>query len=141
MTLQMNYARAPFFKEDKGFFSDVYSREWPQLLPLLDETTGYLLNVMGLRPKLVRSSDPGITTTKSELVLDICRRIGAKADLSGPLGRDYLDLGRFRDAGIEVEFYEYVHRPYHQAHGGFVSGLSMVDLLFNRAPQKGESLR
>ena len=141
MTLQMNYARAPFFGDHKGFFSEAYSREWTRLLLLLDETTGYLLNALGLRPKLVRSSDLGITTTKGELVLDIYRKIVAESYLSGPLGRDYLELDRFRDAAIEVEFHEFVHLLYHQAYGGFVAGLSIVDLLFNMGPQARETLR
>lgn len=52
------------------------------------------------------ASDFEPTGTKSDLVLDICKKAGATTYLSGPYGRSYLDLGAFADAGIAVEFHE-----------------------------------
>jgi hypothetical protein len=62
---------------------------------------------------------------KSELVLELCRNVGATQYLSGPQGRDYLDLPRFEKAGIEVLYHDYPHDG--------DNGLSAVHHLFTGA--------
>jgi hypothetical protein len=46
------------------------------------------------------------SSTGSQRIIDICREVGASSYLSGPRGRDYLDLDAFAAAGIGVEFHE-----------------------------------
>ena len=41
---------------------------------------------------------------KQDLVLNICKHFNADTYLSGPLGRNYLDMLAFQEAGIKVEF-------------------------------------
>lgn len=45
--------------------------------------------------------------TKSDLVLNLCRTVEADVYLSGPHGRDYLDLPAFDRAGVEVRWFDY----------------------------------
>jgi hypothetical protein len=44
---------------------------------------------------------------KSELVLNLCKEVGATQYLSGPQGRNYLDLPAFDKAGIEVLYHDF----------------------------------
>lgn len=44
--------------------------------------------------------------TKTDRLVDICRRHEATTYLSGPSGRQYLDLSKFEEYGIEVKFFE-----------------------------------
>ena len=53
---------------------------------------------------LVRSSALGARTTKSQLVADLCREVGATHYLCGPGARDYLDMRCFE--GLKVERFE-----------------------------------
>lgn len=46
--------------------------------------------------------------TKSALILDICKKAKATKYLSGMMGKDYLDIPSFEEAGIAVEFQKYV---------------------------------
>lgn len=42
----------------------------------------------------------------TDRLVEICKSKGASTYLSGPSGRSYLDLEKFKDAGIKVEFFE-----------------------------------
>lgn len=129
--LQANYARTPHFADHAAFFDAVWSRDWPRLAPLLEEITSYLLTCFSIETPIVRSSALALTGRKSDLVLEIVRSLGGTTYVSGPFGRDYLDLGAFKEAGIDVLFHDYVHPTYAQAFDGFEPYMSAVDLLFN----------
>lgn len=72
-----------------------------------------------------------VAATKSELVFELCKITGASTYISGPLGRGYLDLGRFESAGIKVLFHDYEPQQYSQAWPGFEPAMSVLDLLAN----------
>jgi len=83
---------------------------YPTLIEVLDDTTDQLAPRFGCDPaEWVLSSDLGGEKlgVKSELVLNLCKEVGADVYLSGPHGRDYLDLPAFEDAGIGVEYHDY----------------------------------
>lgn len=81
--------------------------------------------------RIVRSSDLGVTERKSDLVLELCRRLGADHYLSGALGRGYLDEASFAAAGITIEYQDFRHPTHPQLWGEFVSCLSAVDAWMN----------
>src|SRR5690606_10105478 len=85
----------------------------------------------GITTPLRYASEFAFTGRKDELVLEICRELGATTYLSGTLGRDYLSREQFRDAGIGLAFQEYPCQPYAQPHPPFSGGLSALDMLFN----------
>ena len=58
---------------------------------------------LGILTNLVRASDLNVMGSKSELLANICREIGATKYISGPSGKDYLEMDYFE--GIEVEFF------------------------------------
>jgi hypothetical protein len=133
-TLQANYARAPHFENHKPFFENVFQEPWERLLPLLENTNSYLLDALDIRTPLVRSSELDPKERKSELVLELCKKVGATTYISGPFGRGYLDLPAFESANIEVVFHEYSHPEYRQSFDGFEPYMSIVDVLFNYGP-------
>jgi len=45
-----------------------------------------------------------------------------------------MDLEKFDEAGIQVEFQDFHHPVYAQLHGQFVSHLSVIDLMLNEGP-------
>ena len=134
-SLLQSYAKAPHLNAYKHFIESVYSQKWTHLAPLLKFTTDYLRVDLGIETPLLYSSLLRPVGTKSDLVLDICQRLSATTYLSGPFGRDYLDEGAFKRAGIQIEYHEYHHPVYPQCQGsGFLSHLSVIDLLMNCGP-------
>jgi hypothetical protein len=140
-TILQNYRKAPHFAAHAEFFEGVFARPWARLCDLLDATTRYLLRALGIETEIRAASALGVTGRKSELVLNLCRRLGATRYISGVLGRDYLDEAPFRGAGIAVEYQDYAHPRYPQIHGGFEPYMSVIDLLFNAGPGAGRILR
>ncbi|MFA9462560.1 WbqC family protein [Thiohalorhabdus methylotrophus] len=132
--LQANYARAPHFAPHKSFFEDVFQETWEQLFPLLERTNGYLMDAFNISTPLVRSSELRPKERKSELVLELCKKVEATTYISGPFGREYLNLPAFEAAEIEVVFHDYPHPEYNQVFDGFEPYMSAIDLLFNYGP-------
>jgi hypothetical protein len=138
-TMKQSYAKAAHFREHAAFFESVYGRAWPRLGELIGEINGYLVGALGIAAKVVSSREVGHVGAKDELVLDLCRRLGATTYLSGALGRSYLREERFAAAGIEVVYQDYRPARYAQGRvdgadgaGGaeFVPALAAVDAVF-----------
>ncbi len=81
--------------------------------------------------QFVCASELAVSGKGRQLLLDICKHVGATVYLSGAFGREYLDVAEFRAAGINVRFHEYSYPVYPQCHGEFVPFLSYLDMLFN----------
>jgi len=137
-TIRMNYAKAPYFKEHIGFFVETYSHDWHYLSDLIHKTTNHILGTLQIRTPLRRSSEMKVGGRKDELVLNLCRAVGADVYLSGPLGRNYIREKIFQDAGIRVIYQNYIHPVYRQLHPGFEAHMSTVDLIFNHGPRSYE---
>ncbi len=132
--IRMNYGRASYFAEHAEAFRGFFETEWTLLREIVNHSTEYLLNALGIKTKILFSSQLGIGGSKDELVLNLCRAVGGTIYLSGPFGRDYLREERFADHGIRVVYHDYRHPVYKQAYPGFEPFMSVVDLLFNCGP-------
>jgi hypothetical protein len=95
----------------------------------------YILNLLSIKTPLILSSELGITSKKTDLVLDICKKLGATTYYSGALGKNYLDKDAFQANGIEVVYQDYPHPVYKQMGVPFVSHLSTLDLMCNHGPE------
>ncbi|HEV7892762.1 MAG TPA: WbqC family protein [Pyrinomonadaceae bacterium] len=137
-TLRSCYARAAHFEEFAGRFEEFYARTWAKLSELNVEAIRMLARAFGVEKEFVFSSTLGAGGQKSELVLNICKAVGATHYYSGRAGGAYLDAEAFRRAGVEIVVQEFEHPVYEQLfmkEQGFVPNLSAVDLLFNRGAE------
>ena len=105
-------------------------REWERLIDLQRETLAHQLETLGITTELRWSSELDVGGTKAELVLNLCRHVGATVYVSGALGRDYLDPADFEKAGIELRYQDYEHPVYQQAHPGFEPYMAALDAIF-----------
>ncbi len=133
-SLQANYSKTPYYKDfSKGLFA-LLEQKSPNLVDYINPITDHLLDILDLKPNLIYSHQLKTRARKADLVLEICKKCSADMYISGPFGRDYLDLHAFREAGIEVVFHDYRHPLYRQNGDPFIPHLSIVDLLFNCGP-------
>jgi hypothetical protein len=81
----------------------------------------------------VRSSALAARGDKAELVLAICRELGATRYLSGRTGAGYLDADAFGAAGIAIEVASYAPPDYPRMRPlpGDARGLSALDAWFH----------
>lgn len=92
--------------------------------------------------KLVRASTLAAAGHRQDLLVAICRELGADEYLSPPGSSVYLsERDPFPEAKIELSYHAYEHPTYRQLHGAFVPFMSSVDLIANEGPAAGQVLR
>ncbi len=136
-TISQNYARTPYFKEYGHEFIDIINRDWENLAKLNQATVEWLMKCFGIRSEILTASNLPISSSDpTQRLIDICLHVKANTYLSGSGGLDYLDSSKFDQAGIHLEFQNFLHPQYTQYHHDtskkdFISNLSAVDMLFN----------
>lgn len=135
--LERNYRGATFFPT-----LSTTVRQWYELagrekrLTVINEL--FLLRIielLGIRTKVTRDETYQPQGARDDRVLDICLKAGATNYLSGPSARAYIDEGKFRRAGVLVEWMTYSGYPeYPQLWGTFEHHVSILDMLFNAGP-------
>lgn len=130
-SLKLAYGKAQYFGRYVEFFEDIYDRNWESIVDLNETMLRGFLDILGINVQIQSAGDYDFQGYKSELVLDMCRKLGASDYIFGTMGREYADQVAFDANGIKIHFQDYVHPVYPQMHGEFVSHLSIVDLLFN----------
>jgi hypothetical protein len=136
-TLRQAYRESGFFNLYGQDMKQILERRWERLIDLDLAMLDLLRDAFSIRTPIVRSSGLGVDGQKSDLVLNICRAVGATTFLGGFGGsREYLDRQAFADAGIGVEYHEFTHPQYKQCgQAPFIAGLTSFDLLFNCGPR------
>jgi hypothetical protein len=142
-TLEIHYGKTPFFSHYKEELRDVFTRPWERLIDLDLHMLELARTWLGITRPIVRASTLGLTGQKTERIIDMCKKVGAKLYLSGSGGStDYLDQDALGRAGIGVMWQQFRHPSYPQRYPsvGFVSHLAFVDLLCNCGPESREIL-
>lgn len=137
LTLKYSYQSALYFDRYAPDLQRILDRKWDRLVDLNVELLEFCRRELGIVTPIVRSSSLPIQGSKSQMVLELCRSVGANAYIAGLGGsHDYLDVQAFQDAGIRIIWQDFPHPRYRQqpCHEQFVPGLSALDLLFNCGP-------
>ena len=130
--LAIHYGRSAAFPEFRGVVEAFLDRPWTRLADLNIALVEALVGALGITTKTVRASALEASDDPTGRLVDLCRACGASVYLAGAGGAGYMDLDRFRRAGIAVWSQAYAHPEYPQRYGPFCSHLSVVDLLFNQ---------
>jgi hypothetical protein len=142
-TLEVHYGKTKFFEQYRDELRDVYTRRWDNLVDLDLHMLELARGWFGITRPIVRASTLGLTGQKTDRIIDMCKKVGAKLYLSGSGGStDYLDAAAMQRAGIGLMWQKFHHPTYPQRYGkvGFVSHLAFIDLLLNCGPESREIL-
>jgi hypothetical protein len=92
----------------------------------------YIRDCLSINTPLVYASSLDISSHKSDLVFDICKKREATIYLSGEGGRHYLDKSKFEDADIEILYQSFdTTQQYTQRSQEFIPYMSTIDILMN----------
>jgi len=135
-TIVANYARAPFFAEDRDRGERLYCIATDETLSAINyRLIVGLCDLIGIQTRIAWSMDYRVVDGKTERLVELCRQAGATRYLSGPSARAYIAPERFDEAGIALEFMDYDGYPeYAQMFPPFEHGVSVIDVLFNVGP-------
>ncbi|MCB2199759.1 WbqC family protein [bacterium] len=133
-TLKRFYSKAPFVEELEGF-AQAIEQPCNTLAELAMRTTGHMLDRFAIStPRRTMASFGDLPDDPNERIIEIGKTLGADVYLAGEGGRNYMDLDKFSQAGIEVEFYCPPAVEYPQLHGEFVPNLGSLDMLLMTGP-------
>jgi len=133
--LHTNYGRAPFFERYIPPFEEALRREWASLRELNLHMLALLREALGIATPTVCAAQIPCATEPTERLIDICRALGADTYLAGAGAAAYMDAARFERCGLRVLTQDFQHPVYRQRFDGFLSHMSVVDLLFNCGPE------
>jgi len=135
------YKKSKYFDDIISTVLEIYEKKYRFLA---DVDLAFILKAkeyMSIDTKIVLSSSLNSTGTKDEKLLSICKTLDATHYLSGTAAQNYLREDIFADEGVVVEWHNYPHPYYNQLwlkHQGFISHLSIIDLLFNHGKDSSD---
>jgi hypothetical protein len=126
------YKKCPYWKDIKEIVYRCINQDNSKLvnlnLKLIKECGDYLQ----INTPTVLASELGLDSfSDSELIREICLTTKADTYISGSDGRSYLKLNKFNLCGINVIYHDFEHPIYPQMYRGFVSHMSIIDLIGN----------
>lgn len=128
--IELNYKNAPYFGEIYDLLEKTFDEKHELLSDLNMSLIMKILDYIGIRCKLMRSSEMGFTELDpTERLVAICKHLGATEYYTGETAKDYLDTAKFGD--IRVLWHRYKEKIYPQLWGEFLSRISIVDLIMN----------
>lgn len=126
-----NYKDTPYYSTYEKEIRRIYGKTYDKLVDLNMELINFLKNPFDIDVEMVFSTDLGFISESTERLAEIVEAVGGDVYLSGPIGRDYLDVSLFEKKGIKVEFQDFKHPVYKQYYKGFEPNMSAIDALFN----------
>ena len=129
--VRLNYRDASGFDYAREFVEELY-RTVPgtHLSEINRHFLERICGQLGVATPLTDSRAYAAEGTKSDRLIDLCRKANATEYLSGPSAKAYLDEERFSTAGIAVSWFSYGPYPdYEQVHPPFEPQVSILDVL------------
>jgi hypothetical protein len=133
--LRLHYGKAPHWEPLGPELLSLLERSWARICDLNVAVLDLLCRHLGIAARRVMASTLSAREEQTGRLIDLCLAVGGTIYLAGQTGAQYMDLGQFSAAGIQVHAQAYRHPEYSQRYTPFVSHLSVVDLLFNCGPE------
>ena len=126
-SLRACYGRAPGWPAASAALEAFFAASHARVVDAVVASVTLLFAAFGVTTPVVRASSLPVTGDKGELVLGICRHLGAGRYLSGATGASYLDSAAFAAAGIELTVARYTPPAYPRRQPAAIPGLSALD--------------
>lgn len=138
-TLQMSYGKYPYFNDVYPLVEESISLDSEYLCDINMDIIIKLFERLNINCRVVKSSSLNSYGLKSDLILDICKKVNADTYIAGPSGRDYLNTDEFNNSNIKVYYNDFTHPVYRQMKSKeFISHLSSIDLFMNVGFDEGK---
>ncbi|MBT4512412.1 MAG: WbqC family protein [Chloroflexi bacterium] len=149
-TFQHKHLKAMEYSYSKAFYFSVY---WDDIHQTLGQDYRYLVDLniamieefrtkLGIKVELLRSSSLNTEGRNVELLINLCRLLGADSYLSPKGSSVYIEENNlFQKNGIELLYPDYIHPHYRQLYNSFAPYMSILDLLMNEGDRSLDIIR
>ncbi len=132
-TIEQAYSRCPYWKDYGKEFVDLYTSPCVSLSAYNEALLRWVLERLHIDVEIYKASELGVQGAKTDLLVDICNKVGADKYIAGKSGKDYLEMDKF---SIPVEIQHFSHPVYTQyGKTEFTPYMSVIDALFNVGPE------
>lgn len=125
------YKKTPYFDEIYPLLEKFYTQK---IYLTLNSAAEAMLNILfdyfDLKPKLIWASNYELSGKNDDLLIEITKKFGGDAYISGPNGRDYIDESKFKQNNINLYYHDYEHPKYNQIWGDFFEYMTLWDMMF-----------
>lgn len=130
-SIKTAYQKAPNWHLYADDLEYLYMQEYVTLFEANEAFFKFFLERLEIDTDIVYMSNLNTKSAKSDLVLEICQKVNADKYISGYGGKNYLDEVSFIREGISIDYTKTALPEYPQLHEGFISGLSILDMIMN----------
>ncbi len=137
--IRRSYTRAINFEKNWTWFSDLLLQSKSKNLSKFNiSLIKRISQEFGLQTVFLDSAIFQNSDDATQRLINICIELGAEKYLSGPSAKNYLDVTRFHDFGIEVIWADYNLSEYKQLWTDtFQPNVSIVDTILNAGCSQG----
>ena len=140
-TIKQAYSKSTYFHVHIAFFEDLYSKKFELLIEFNMYIINYLRKIFDIHTPVYKASKLNVEGVSGELLLNICKKLGATTYLSGRDGRNYLDTSIFEKENITIMYHEFMHPQYEQFNSKeFMPYINTFDLLLNYSIKQSKEL-
>lgn len=143
-TIIRAYKRCEYFDEIWDAISPVFNERHRMLCDVTIHSIDILREILCIHTPLKLQSDIKLESElkKEKLILGICKAVSADVYFAGKgASMQYLDIQECENEGIHVVYQNYQHPIYNQiGNHPFTSGLSTLDLLFNKGIEQSKKI-
>ncbi len=131
-TLQLNYSKAPFFKDVFPLVSAYFESDEPLMINRNMKFIFAVSERLGFQPKIIYSSSLNCEKKSTELLIEIIQKVKGTTYLSGTGSDGYMKNEMFAENKIALTFNDFQPIAYPQFNTTeFVGGISIIDALMN----------
>jgi WbqC-like protein family len=139
-TIRQAYGKRPYVDSYYPQLEELILKDTDRLGDLNIAITGKILEWLAIFTKILDSRNYPIEGHKTDMLISMCRAVGADEYLSNQGSRDYVDEKSIAESGIQHSWQVFEHPVYEQGRP-FMENLSVIDLLFNVGPAAREIIR
>ncbi len=143
-TIELSYKKAKYFNEYMPIFEEIYSQEYEFLRDLNVRIIQSILDILGIKTKIVLSSQLDLNyekMEKTEEVINLCKTVGITHLYDAEGAAEFIDTSLFYKEGISITFQHFEHPVYKQLWGDFIPYMSVIDLLFSEGDKGLDIIR
>jgi len=140
-TLEFNYKKAPFFKDIEIILEKINNYGGNKLFEINMIIINVIKNILEIDTQLIKATTLNPQGQKTELLIDILKKVDAIAYIVGKSGFDYMNLDLFKKSNIKLVEHK-VHHPIYQPfnYREFTDYPSIIDIIANLGREKVKEL-
>ena len=144
LKLELSYCGSPFYELVYTDLKNLLLSLDKSLCDFNIKTLLWCLKILNIQKEVVISSNIGmpIEQNPTQKLINLCLHYNASSYLSGPGGRNYMDLCLFRENKINVLWHDPkdINLSYNQSFNPFIPNLSILDMFFYVGYDKSAAL-